>query len=96
MIDFKTLKELAQHLCILYVEDDEVLRTKTARIFSNLFKHVDIAQDGKIGLHLYSEYHLNTNEYYDIVISDIQMPNLDGIGLSKAIFEINKEKFTFL
>ncbi len=92
MINFKTLKKLSQHLCILYVEDDDILRTKTAHIFSNLFKQVDIAKDGHIGLHLYKEYHLNTNQYYDIVISDIQMPNLDGIGFSKAIFKINKNQ----
>ena len=90
VLNFKTLQQLSQNLSILYVEDDTILRDQTVVIFKNLFKHVDVAVDGKEGLEMYHNYYTNYAKYYDVIISDIQMPNLDGIGLSKEIFAINK------
>ncbi len=91
-LNFNILKQLSQGLSLLYVEDDKILRDKTAIIFKNLFKHVDVAQDGLDGLSLYKDYYENNDSFYDIVVSDIQMPLLDGIALSKEIFKLNKEQ----
>jgi len=100
-MNFQTLKKLSQNLTLLYVEDDDNVRKSTARTFFKLFKQVDLAVDGEEGLELYNNFFLDNNAYYDIVISDIQMPRLDGIvqmprldgiGMSKAIFEINKQQ----
>jgi len=92
LMNFQTLKKLSQNLTLLYVEDDDNVRKSTARTFFKLFKQVDLAVDGEEGLELYNNFFLDNNAYYDIVISDIQMPRLDGIGMSKAIFEINKQQ----
>lgn len=89
-LNFNILKQLSQELSLLYVEDDKILRDKTAIIFKNLFKHVDVAKDGLDGLSLYKDYYENNANFYDIVVSDIQMPLLDGIALSKEIFKLNK------
>lgn len=91
-LNFTILKQLSQDFSLLYVEDDQTLRNKTAVLFKNLFKQVDIAQDGKEGLDLYNEYYDANEKYYDIVVSDIQMPNLDGICLTREIFKIHKEQ----
>ena len=48
--------------------------------------------DGLEGFALY-EYFYNTNHYfYDIVISDISMPNMDGVELIKNIKNINENQ----
>ncbi len=60
---------------LLYLEDDEVIRSETLSIFEKLFKKVYTAEDGKIGLELYNTH---KNEI-DIVLTDINMPNMDGI-----------------
>ncbi len=91
-MDFKTLKQLSQNFTLLFVEDNEELRNSAMRIFSNLFKMANGAVDGKDGLELYKKFHLENNNYYDIVISDIQMPNLNGIEMSREILKINKEQ----
>ncbi|MCK4874283.1 MAG: response regulator, partial [Sulfurimonas sp.] len=88
----KTLKDIAQDFSVLYVEDDERLRESTSIIFKDLFKEVIIAGDGLAGLSLYKEHRDKTESYFDIVISDIQMPNMDGIALSKEILKINKKQ----
>ena len=92
IFNFKILKQLSQNLSLLYVEDDKILRDKTAVIFKNLFKVVDIAVDGMDGLNLYKNYYKSDSKYYDIVISDIKMPHLDGIALTKEIFSVNKKQ----
>lgn len=91
-ITVQSLKKLSQNLSILYVEDDTTLRNATKTIFENLFKRVDIATDGIDGLSKYTLFHSNTKKHYDIVISDIKMPGLDGIELTKKIFAINNKQ----
>jgi len=53
MIDNKLILEYSKNLNVLYVEDDEVLRNATNRIFSNYFKHVALAVDGQDGIEKY-------------------------------------------
>lgn len=91
-MSFKELRNLSKDLSLLYVEDDQLLREKTAVIFTNLFSRVDVAEDGQYGLDLYNEHYHKHTKYYDIVVSDIQMPRLDGIALSKEIFKLNKNQ----
>ncbi|WP_321779080.1 response regulator transcription factor [Sulfurimonas sp.] len=91
-LNFNILKQLSQDLSLLYVEDDKILRDKTSYIFYNLFKQVDTATDGLDGLNLYQDYYKKNDVFYDIVVTDIQMPLLDGISLSKEIFKLHKEQ----
>ena len=73
------LKEKAKNISILYVEDEEVLRTKTGSLFNKLFKNVEMAVDGKDGLDKY------LHNKYDIIITDIMMPNMNGLELISNI-----------
>ncbi len=70
-------------LKILYVEDDELIARTAISILDRYFDSVDYASDGEEGLKKYK------SSIYDIVISDIQMPNLDGMSMVKEIKEIN-------
>ena len=91
-LNFKTLKQLSQELTLLYIEDDDILREETALMFKNFFKDVTVAVDGIEGLNLYKEYSTCNDKYYDIVVSDIEMPRLNGIELSKEIFKLNRDQ----
>lgn len=92
VLNFKTLQQVSKDLSLLYVEDDKSLREKTSIVFTNLFKHVDVAEDGIEGLEFYNNYYDKESKYYDIIVSDIQMPRLDGIGLTKEILNIHKDQ----
>lgn len=88
-ITLKSLRLLSKNLSVLYVEDDLILRKQTQKVFENLFKCVDVAENGKDALTQYMQYHKSTGTHYDILLSDIQMPFLDGIELTRKIFAIN-------
>ena len=71
---------------ILYVEDDQEIRENTQRPLGYLCDELLIAQDGKEGLELYKQHGP------DIVVSDIKMPNMNGIDMVKAIKDIDKHQ----
>ena len=89
MVDLKLVHEYTKNLHILYVEDNLELRESTLKVLNNFFKEVDVAVDGQEGLDIYKTF-LNTNtKAYDLVISDINMPHLNGIEMSQKILEID-------
>ncbi len=75
----KNLKKLTDKLTVLYVEDEQESREQISEIFTLLFKSVDTAFDGADAL---EKFHLHS---YDLVITDINMPRMDGIQLIKHI-----------
>ena len=78
--------KLLQSKTVLYVEDDLELQEKNFSILSNFFKNVLVASDGDEAYDIYLE---NQNTI-DILITDINMPNTDGIELCKYIREYQK------
>lgn len=69
---------------ILIVDDEKLMRTYLANNlprFTNNFQVSGIAKDGREALDLLKKQH------YDVVITDIQMPEINGLALSKYIHE---------
>ena len=91
-MQFKKVHEYTKKLSVLYIEDDFNFREDTSEIFSKLFSHVDTAVDGKDGLEKYLSYFATNNKYYDIVITDINMPYINGIELIKEIYQHDKNQ----
>ncbi|WP_421927428.1 response regulator [Neoaquamicrobium sediminum] len=64
---------------ILIVEDDESVRAFTARAIAAGGHEVETAEDGDLGLELIR----SADGGYDLVLSDIRMPAMDGIEMAK-------------
>lgn len=69
---------------VLYIEDDEGVRTVNSRFLARMFNELYEAKDGEEGYKLYKKYHP------DIILTDINMPKLDGISLAKKIRKEDK------
>ena len=78
-------------ITILYVEDDVSIVEDMKILLSKVFKNIIIALDGVEALSLYKESLINESEEIDIIISDINMPNMDGMELLSSIRKINKD-----
>ena len=74
---------VTKDLSILYAEDDMQLQEQIKDFFELLFKHVVTVNNGADALTKYKE------EKFDIVISDVKMPLLNGMELSQHIRDIN-------
>jgi CheY-like chemotaxis protein len=66
---------------ILVVEDDEAVRSFTARALKADGHDVATAADGAAGL----DHVLDTTSSFDLVLSDIRMPVMDGIEMAVRI-----------
>ena len=53
MIDLKKLQSLTTHMRVLYVEDDENIRSEVKRYLQRLFGFVESAENGQQGLEMY-------------------------------------------
>ena len=86
------LLKISKTIKVLYVEDKEDIRESTTNLLERFFTHVDVAVDGQKGIEKYIKFYKKHSHYYDLVISDVNMPHMNGIEMSKAISEINKEQ----
>ncbi len=77
-------KEILQNHTVLYVEDDVGVRKHFVESLKRYFKHVYEAADAQEALSVY-----DTKEI-DVLISDIDLPKMDGLALVKLIREENE------
>ena len=74
-----------EEILILYVEDDLSIQEEILYFLKKKFKNIKVASNGEEGLNLFEEFNP------DIVITDIKMPKISGIELSRNIREKNKD-----
>lgn len=74
-----------KRISLLYVEDDEDIRTELVELLEVYFAELHVAKDGQEGLELFNKHKP------DIVVSDIQMPVMDGLAMCEEIRKINKD-----
>lgn len=67
------------NISLLYVEDDPQVREGYERALRRHSRELYVAKDGREGLECFRQHHP------DIVITDIKMPNINGIEMARAI-----------
>ena len=76
---------------VLLVEDEEDAREILSFYLDTVFDEVEIACDGKEGFDLYEKAHQD-KKTFDLVLTDIQMPNVDGLTMIENITKINENQ----
>ena len=79
------LKNKYKNIKILYVEDDEIARENGVEYLENFFEQIYEASDAIKALQVYEKYQP------DIIITDIQMPKLNGLEFVKRIRQKDKK-----
>lgn len=77
------MKEILSQIRLLYVEDDESIRSVLGRGLKRRVKEISIAVDGEDGLEKYKSFNP------DIIVTDIKMPKMSGLEMSKEIRELD-------
>ncbi|MEM8520767.1 response regulator [Flavobacterium sp. PL12] len=84
----KISADFLKDINILLVEDNELNQLLAIKIFRKWNKEIDVADNGKIAIDKIE------NNSYDIILMDIQMPEMDGIELTNHIRNNMGEKST--
>ena len=69
---------------LLFVEDESMIRRIAVSFLRPYFLEIHEAEDGVEALELYNKHKP------DLIITDIEMPNMDGITLCKEIRKVDK------
>jgi diguanylate cyclase (GGDEF)-like protein len=76
---------ILKNITILYAEDEKDLREVTHQILKGFTKKQYVAQNGQEGLELFKKYETEI----DLIITDVNMPILNGLDMVKEIKKIN-------
>ncbi|WP_122893272.1 response regulator transcription factor [Arcobacter peruensis] len=96
MIDYVLLEKYSKNISVLLIEDDKIIREEMQELLNDIFNNVKVAVDGKDGLKQYFKYYEENKTYFDLIITDIKMPNMNGIDLTKNIYKENKEQIVLV
>jgi len=84
----KNIEEILKYskdLTLLYVEDNDDAREMTLMFLEDFFDNIIVAVDGQDGVEKFQENKI------DLVLTDINMPRLNGLEMAKKIKEQNED-----
>lgn len=85
-IKLENIIKYTKNLNVLYIEDNIYVQQQTTKMLQSFFNDIYIANNGKEALDLFKK-----NNFYHIIITDIEMPFIDGVSLIESIRKFNKK-----
>ncbi|MGA1933626.1 response regulator transcription factor [Arcobacter sp. YIC-464] len=76
---------------VLLVEDEDVARKTLAFYLNTIFDEVVVATDGDEGFNTIKE-NLQSNKEFDLVLTDLKMPNKNGMDMIEEILKLVPEQ----
>ncbi|MCX7821227.1 MAG: EAL domain-containing protein [Brevinematales bacterium] len=70
-------------LNVLYAEDESLIRIEVEEMLKQIANNVFVVEDGEKALQIFKDVHI------DVIITDIRMPKMDGLALSREVRKIN-------
>ncbi len=91
-MNLQNILKYSKDLKVLFVEDDTELLIETKEVLEDFFSSVTATTNGQEALEEYKKFYKNNTYHYDLIITDINMPLIDGVQLIKEIHKINIEQ----
>lgn len=85
-IKLENIIKYTKNLNVLYIEDNIFVQKQTSKMLQSFFSEIYIANNGKEALDLFKK-----NNFYHLIITDIEMPFIDGVSLIESIRKFNKK-----
>jgi DNA-binding response OmpR family regulator len=76
---------------VLLCEDETDAREILSFYLNTIFEEVTVAKDGKEGLNIYED-NLKKGKEFDLILTDIKMPNMDGMSMLENIYTLNQNQ----
>jgi DNA-binding response OmpR family regulator len=89
-MDFTRLYQQTKDLSVLLAEDHEPTRLSLEEMLQDLFSEVHAFSNGKDALEAYQKQ--LDEKPFDLLITDIQMPKMNGVELIKQVKELHPQQ----
>ncbi|MGA1939697.1 EAL domain-containing protein [Arcobacter sp. YIC-310] len=89
--ELNDLIENAKNIKVLYAEDEHLTRDTIEDLLNIIFNEVLVAKDGEEALEIFK-----ANDDIDLLITDINMPKINGLELLKITKELKPELATII
>jgi len=83
--------DITKILNILYIEDNKDVREQTIKMLKIFFDNITVADNGENGLKSFKSNNKYESTSFDLIITDIEMPVLDGISMINKIRELDRD-----
>ncbi|WP_320033905.1 response regulator transcription factor [Halarcobacter sp.] len=87
----KKIINITKKLNVLYLEDNIDVREQTLKMLNLFFDNILVGVNGNEGLSIFKEKNKYESSSLDLIITDIEMPEIDGISMINKIREIDKK-----
>ncbi|XOB60585.1 response regulator transcription factor [Campylobacterota bacterium DY0563] len=87
----KKIINITKKLNVLYLEDNIDVREQTLKMLNLFFDNIIVGVNGNEGLSIFKEKNKYESSSLDLIITDIEMPEIDGISMINKIREIDKK-----
>lgn len=91
MKEIQDIHQKIHHLKVLLVDDEDGVLQASGDFLKKFFDTVDLAEDGQKALQK-----IETSGPYDVLITDLQMPNLNGFQLISAVKDVHSDMYTVI
>lgn len=92
MKEIQEILKFTKSLTLLYVEDNDELRFRNEEIFVLYFREVISISNATDALQCYRDRKASNGRYFDIVITDIEMPHTNGITLCHQLLDEHSQQ----
>ena len=83
MLNLKNIIKFTSQLTLLYVEDNKKTVEASLVVFNEFFNTIVLAENGEDGIEKFK------NNEIDLIITDVNMPLLNGLDMIKEIYKID-------
>jgi len=87
----KNIIKITKQLSVLYLEDNFEVRNQTIKMLKLFFDDIEVGTNGNEGLTLFLKRDKDETSSFDLIITDIEMPEIDGISMINQIREYDKK-----
>jgi len=82
----------SKDISVLYIEPEYEESSTKIKLLKKIFPNINLIQNGKEGLSQYAKFYNKTKQYYDLIITDLNLPIISGLEMLENIKEINNNQ----
>ena len=91
-MQFQEIIQYTENLNVLYIEEDLTTIKNSIEQLNIFFNNIDVEMDGESALETYKRNFYQTGKYYDIIITESNLPVIDGDILIGKMKKLNPDQ----